>query len=240
MSGSEACGDLTLRNADNTRLPGNAKQWRQENEPQCSFLFWVNVRFGERQAFLCSSSKMKKKEVTQEVNNVQNGVHAEVWKLPHRSCWHGSLDNRRGAHQTRRFRVANVSPSMCLHSARLGVERAAAFSSARVSLPSAASQVTVCVPSISSLRNSGERGLPQSESTLGCLMLITAIYHVRNFLPPRVCFDLFFSGAVTLKDEVPSGPAGTARAGSRVGSQRGAPRTGRRSSSQFHISAETE
>lgn len=39
ISGSEACRDLTLWNADNTRPPGNAKRWREENEPQSSFLF---------------------------------------------------------------------------------------------------------------------------------------------------------------------------------------------------------
>lgn len=63
-----------------------------------------------------------------------------------------------------------------------------------------------------SLRKSVKIGLHQSESTLGCLILITAIHHVRNFLPPHVCFDLFLSGAVTVKDEVPCGRAQTAAA----------------------------
>lgn len=80
-----------------------------------------------------------------------------------------------------------------------------------------------------SLRKSVKIGLHQSESTLGCLILITAIHHVRNFLPPHVCFDLFLSGAVTVKDEVPCGRAQTASAGSRARSQRAALHTGRRS-----------
>lgn len=46
---------------------------------------WAYGRFGLRgdhQAFLCSSSKMKKQEVTQEVNNVQNGADTEDWNHP--------------------------------------------------------------------------------------------------------------------------------------------------------------
>lgn len=39
IGGSEACRDLTLRNANTTPLAGNAQRRRQENEPQCGFLF---------------------------------------------------------------------------------------------------------------------------------------------------------------------------------------------------------
>lgn len=76
-----------------------------------------------------------------------------------------------------------------------------------------------------------QTALHQSESTLGCLILITAIHHVGNFLPPHVCFDLFLSGRVTVKDEVRCGRAQTTGTGSSAGSQRGAPHTGHRSSS---------
>lgn len=113
-----------------------------------------------------------------------------------------------------------------------------AFPSVMVSLGSA----EVCPPSLSSPSHSKsvQISLNQSESTLGCLILITAIHHARNFLPPHVCFDLFLSSAVTVKDEVPCGRTQTAGTGSRAGSQRGAPRPGRRCSSRLHIRAEEE
>lgn len=50
-------------------------------------------------------------------------------------------------------------------------------------------------------------GLHQSGSTLGHLILMMAIHHVGNLLPPHVCFDLFLSGAATVKDEVACGRA---------------------------------
>ncbi|KAK1892540.1 Cysteine synthase [Dissostichus eleginoides] len=40
-------------------------------------------------------------------------------------------------------------------------------------------------------------------------ILITAIHHVELSLPPHVCFDLFLSRSVTVKDEGPCGWAGT-------------------------------
>lgn len=43
---------------------------------------------------------------------------------------------------------------------------------------------------------------------MGRLILITAIHHVRRSLPPHVCFDLFLSSTVTVKDEGPCGRAG--------------------------------
>lgn len=52
---------------------------------------WVD---GNYRAFLCSSSKMKKQEVTLEVNNVHNAADTKDWNWhPHHSCWHGSLDS---------------------------------------------------------------------------------------------------------------------------------------------------
>lgn len=60
-----------------------------------------------------------------------------------------------------------------------------------------------------SLRGSVKNSLHQSERALGCLILITAIHHVRLSLPPHVCFDLFLSSMVTVKDEGPCGRAGT-------------------------------
>lgn len=54
-----------------------------------------------------------------------------------------------------------------------------------------------------------ESGLRQSEQALGSLMLITAIHHVGRSLPPHVCFDLFLSSTVTVKDEGACGRAGT-------------------------------
>ncbi|CAB1450555.1 unnamed protein product [Pleuronectes platessa] len=51
-------------------------------------------------AFLCSSSKMKKQEVAQKVNNVLNGADTKAWNLhPHPPGWHGSapVDNGHGA-----------------------------------------------------------------------------------------------------------------------------------------------
>lgn len=67
---------------------------------------------GDDEAFLCSSSKMKKQEVAQEVNNVQNGADCEAWNHPHRFCWHrsGPAANGHGAHRTPRFHDANISP----------------------------------------------------------------------------------------------------------------------------------
>jgi len=41
IRGSEACRDLTSKNADTTPPAGNAQQRRQENELQCSFLYRV-------------------------------------------------------------------------------------------------------------------------------------------------------------------------------------------------------
>lgn len=64
-------------------------------------------------------------------------------------------------------------------------------------------------PVTRSLRESVKSSLHQSQSALGCLILITAIHHVRNSLPPHVCFDLFPCSTVTVKDEGPCGWAGT-------------------------------
>lgn len=60
-----------------------------------------------------------------------------------------------------------------------------------------------------SLGESVKSSLHQSERALGCLILITAIHHVRLSLPPHVCFDLFLSSTVTVKDEGPCGRTGT-------------------------------
>lgn len=60
-----------------------------------------------------------------------------------------------------------------------------------------------------SLGESVKSGLRQSERALGRLILITAIHHVSRSLPPHVCFDLFLSSTVTVKDEGPCGRAGT-------------------------------
>lgn len=62
-------------------------------------------------------------------------MNVEVWKHPH-SCWRSSVNNRRGAHQTRSSHVANISPWPCLHSAALGVEWPADVFSVKVSLGS--------------------------------------------------------------------------------------------------------
>lgn len=51
-------------------------------------------------------------------------------------------------------------------------------------------------------------GLDQSELAGACLILIAAIHHVGNSLPPHVCFDLFLSSEVTVKDEGPPCRAG--------------------------------
>lgn len=67
---------------------------------------------GDFRAFLCSSSKMKRQEVTKEANNV-NGADTKQWNLhPHHSCCHASVSvhNGHGAHRTPSFRVANISP----------------------------------------------------------------------------------------------------------------------------------
>lgn len=77
---------------------------------------WAYRRLGLRgdyRAFLRSSSKMKKQEVTQEVNNVHNGADTKDWNLhPHHSYWHGSepVDNGHGTHQTPSLHIANISP----------------------------------------------------------------------------------------------------------------------------------
>lgn len=82
---------------------------------------WVNWRFGlsgDCRAFLCSSSKMKKQEVTQEVNNVQKGADTKGWNLhPHRFCWHGSgpADNGHGARRTQLPHGKYFPTSRCLH-----------------------------------------------------------------------------------------------------------------------------
>lgn len=60
ISRSEACRDLTLRNADNTlemRGSGDRKM-----RSQCGFLFGRTSDFGDRRAFLRSSSERKKRE----------------------------------------------------------------------------------------------------------------------------------------------------------------------------------
>lgn len=145
-------------------------------------------------------------------------------------CWHSPVDNGRGAHQTRSFHVANISSLPCLHSAPPGAEWPADFSSVMLSLGSGHGLRSEHLVA-QSLKESVKGGLHQSQSTLGCLILITAIHHVGNFLPPHVCFDLLLSGAMTVKDEVPCGRAQTACTGSGAGSQRGALRTGHRSSS---------
>lgn len=125
IRGSEACRDLTLRNADTTP-PGWKCAVVETGKWATMWLFvWAYSRFalrGDYRAFLCSSSKMKKQEVTQEVNNVQNGADTRDWNHPHHSWWHGSgpVDNGHGAHQTPRFHVANMSPPRkCLHSVQL-------------------------------------------------------------------------------------------------------------------------
>lgn len=142
--------DLTLRNADNTPPAGNLQRWRQESELQCGFLFGcvgdLGRGGGDYQAFLCSSSKMKKQEVKQEENSVQNGAYIEDWNHPHHSRWHGSgpVDNGRGPHQIPSFHVANISPPKMFI---FGVARRGMTCRLRlmmVSLGSAISRVTEC------------------------------------------------------------------------------------------------
>lgn len=79
-------------------------------------------------------------------------------------------------------------------------------SAVSVSHSASGSQIELCAPCHRGLVQSR---LHQSERALGCLILITAIHHVRNSLPPHVCFDLFLSCAVTVKYEGPCGLADT-------------------------------
>lgn len=90
--------------------------------------------------------------------------------------------------------------------------------SVAVLLGSAISQVVGCASGhrscsvhlvTQSLRESVKSSLHQSQRALGCPILITAIHHVKLSLPPHVCFDLFLSSTVTVKDEGPCGRAGT-------------------------------
>lgn len=139
---------------------------------------------------------------------------------PHHSCWHGSgpVDNGHGAHQTPSFHVANISPPKVFTFSVAPCRMTCRLCSVVVFLRSAISRVLDCASGhrLSSVRlvtqplgESVKSGLHQSECALGCLILITAIHHVRNSLPPHVCFDLFLSSTVTVKDEGPCGGAGT-------------------------------
>lgn len=103
-------------------------------------------------------------------------------------------------------------PSACLRSALLGADGPAGSSLSsefprigRVQGPAGPSQPLrrVCQNRPGPIREQPAR-----------LMLIRPIHHVGNSLPPRVCFDLFLSGAATVKDEAPCGRAQTAGAGS--------------------------
>lgn len=70
-------------------------------------------------------------------------------------------------------------------------------------------QVTDLVLCLLSLGESVQSSLGQSERARCRLILITAIHHGRLSLPTHVCFDLFLSSAVTVKDEGPCGRSGT-------------------------------
>lgn len=84
IRGSEACRDLTLRNASTTpprlEMCSGGDRKMSYNVAFCLGVQEIWVEWDYR-AFLCSSSKMKKQEVTQEVNNVQNGADTKGWNL---------------------------------------------------------------------------------------------------------------------------------------------------------------
>lgn len=116
------------------------------------------------------------------------------------------VDNRHGANQTPSSHVANISPPKCLHSVRAAWNDLQTLLGGSFSSGHRLSSVRLVTQS---LRESVKSSLHQSERALGCLILITAIHHVRNSLPPHVCFDLLLSSTVTVKDEGPCGRAGT-------------------------------
>lgn len=67
-----ACGDSTLRNADNTHPPGKATHWRQENEPQCSFLFG-RTRGSESARPSCAPLRRRRSRKSQRRRTMSSG-----------------------------------------------------------------------------------------------------------------------------------------------------------------------
>lgn len=153
---------------------------------------------------------------------MQNGAYIEDWNHPHHSRWHGCgpVDNGRGPPPNTQLPCCKYisPPKMFIFSiARRGMT--CRPRSAMVSLGPAISRVLDCASgrrvcparlATRPLREPVKSSLHQSECALGCLILITAIHHVRNSMPPHVCFDLFLCSTVTVKDEGPCGWAGTA------------------------------